>query len=53
MSERVLVVDDREPLRRRIRSLLEQDGLEVCGEAANGREGIEKVTTNNPTYRSP
>ena len=43
MAQKILVVDDREPLRRRIRSLLEQEGLEACGEAANGGEAIEKV----------
>lgn len=43
MSGKILVVDDREPLRRRIRSLLEEHGLEICGEAVNGREAIEKV----------
>ena len=43
MAQKILVVDDREPLRRRIRSLLEQDGFEICGEAADGREAIAKV----------
>jgi two-component system chemotaxis response regulator CheY len=43
MAQKILVVDDREPLRRRICSFLEQEGLKICGEAANGREGIEKV----------
>lgn len=40
---RILIVDDREPLRRRIRSLLEQEGYQICGEAADGRAAIEKV----------
>ena len=39
----ILVVDDSEPLRRRIRSLLEHEGLHLCGEAANGREAVERV----------
>jgi DNA-binding NarL/FixJ family response regulator len=43
MSQKLLVVDDHEPLRRKIRSLLEKEGFEVCGEAVNGREAIEKV----------
>jgi|SRR5579872_96323 len=43
MAQKILVVDDREPLRRRICSLLQQEGFDVCGEAANGREAIEKV----------
>ena len=48
MSRKILVVDDREPMRRRIRSLLEQEGFEMCGEAANGREAIAKVQELTP-----
>jgi DNA-binding NarL/FixJ family response regulator len=43
MPHNILVVDDHEPMRRRIRSLLEAEGLYVCAEAANGREAIEKT----------
>ena len=43
MPHKILVVDDHEPMRRRIRSLLEGEGLVVCAEAANGREAIEKT----------
>ena len=43
MPHNILVVDDHEPIRRRIRSLLESEGLHVCGEATNGREAIEKT----------
>jgi DNA-binding NarL/FixJ family response regulator len=43
MPHNILVVDDHEPMRRRIRSLLESEGLDVCAEAANGREAIEKT----------
>jgi DNA-binding NarL/FixJ family response regulator len=43
MPHKILVVDDHEPMRRRIRSLLEAEGLDVCAEAANGREAIEKT----------
>jgi DNA-binding NarL/FixJ family response regulator len=43
MPRGILVVDDHEPIRRRIRSLLESEGLHVCGEATNGREAIEKT----------
>jgi two-component system invasion response regulator UvrY len=43
MPHKILVVDDHEPMRRRIRSLLEGEGLVVCAEAANGREAIEKA----------
>jgi DNA-binding NarL/FixJ family response regulator len=48
MVQRVLIVDDHEPLRRRIRSALEGDGLDVCGEAANGLEAIQKVKEHVP-----
>jgi len=48
MSRKILVVDDREPMRRRIRSLLEQEGFAICGEAANGREAIAKVQELTP-----
>jgi len=43
MPHSILVADDHEPMRRRIRALLESEGLRVCGEAANGREAIEKT----------
>src|SRR5260370_882590 len=48
MVRKVLIVDDHEPLRRRIRSALEGEGLEVCGEAANGLEAIQKVKEHAP-----
>jgi len=48
MSHKVLVVDDHEGLRQRIRAALERDGIEVCGEAANGQEAIQKVSEHSP-----
>jgi DNA-binding NarL/FixJ family response regulator len=48
MCRKILVVDDREPMRRRIRLLLEKEGFEICGEAANGREAIAKVQELTP-----
>lgn len=48
MPHNILVVDDHEPMRRRIRSLLEAEGLGVCAEAANGREAIEKTKEHMP-----
>lgn len=46
---RVLVVDDHPVVRQGIKSLLEEeDGLEVVGEAVNGREALEKVASLNP-----
>jgi CheY-like chemotaxis protein len=45
---RVLVVDDHEVIRRGIRSLLGRDSLEVCGEAENGKQALEKVRELKP-----
>jgi DNA-binding NarL/FixJ family response regulator len=45
----VLIVDDSGVVRKALREFLErQDGWEVCGEAANGREGIEKAQQLKP-----
>ena len=49
MPKYVLIVDDSAVLRKTLREFLEQqDGWEVCGEAANGREGIEKAQQLKP-----
>src|SRR5581483_8754299 len=46
---RILIVDDHEVVRIGIRSLLEgHEGWEVCGEAADGREAVEKTALNLP-----
>jgi len=46
---RVLLVDDGAAARRIVRVLLEDNtGFEVCGEAENGREGIEKAQELRP-----
>jgi two-component system response regulator NreC len=43
-SARVLIVDDHEIFRKGLRSLLESRAdLQICGEAANGLEAIEKA----------
>jgi DNA-binding NarL/FixJ family response regulator len=42
---RILVADDSEVVRRGLRKLLSQHvGWEVCGEAADGREAVERVS---------
>ena len=45
---RVLVVDDNEPFRRLIRSMLESPSLRVIGEASDGLEAIQKATLLQP-----
>jgi len=46
---KVLIVDDHAVVRHGVRSLLEaQEGIEVTGEAATGREAVEKAKELNP-----
>ena len=46
---RILLVDDHDVVRRGLRSLVEaQAGWEVCGEAATGREAVEKAGRLRP-----
>ena len=46
---RVLLVDDHEVLRSGMRSLLEaSEGYSVCGEAADGRAGVERASELRP-----
>ncbi|MFZ5821671.1 MAG: response regulator [Chloroflexota bacterium] len=45
----VLVVDDHPVVRRGIKSLLaEEEGIEVIGEAVNGKDALEKLQTLKP-----
>jgi DNA-binding NarL/FixJ family response regulator len=49
MPKRILIADDNEDLRRVIRWFLEsQTTCEVCGEAVNGFDVIDKAITLNP-----
>jgi DNA-binding NarL/FixJ family response regulator len=48
MPSRILLADSHEGLRRGIRSILEAAGFEVCGEAANGLEAVEKTKALRP-----
>ena len=45
---RILVVDDHAGFRRRARSLLEEAGLDVVGEAGDGTECLAAVTALRP-----
>ena len=45
----VLIADDHEIVRRGVCSILEsREGLEICGEAANGREAVNKASQLHP-----
>lgn len=49
MSVRILIADDHEVVRRGIRSLLDgMRGIEVCGEARDGREAVEQASKLKP-----
>lgn len=46
---KILIVDDSAVVRRAVRTLFESDAVfEVCGEAENGREAIEKTADLRP-----
>lgn len=46
--KKVLIVDDAAFMRLAIRKILEDNGFEVVGEAANGIEGIQKYKELEP-----
>ena len=48
MANRILVVDDNAVIRRTLRNIIECNGLVVCGEAADGRDAIEKAKEQCP-----
>ena len=48
MPARILLVDDFQRIRSGVRSLLTSESLEICGEAENGREAIERVRELQP-----
>ena len=46
---RVLIVDDQAPFRDASRMVVEMtDGFEVCGEATNGTEALERIAELHP-----
>lgn len=45
---RILVVDDSDAVRDVIRTFLQNSGLEVCGEASDGLDAIEKAKKLRP-----
>jgi CheY-like chemotaxis protein len=48
VRKRILVVDDSADVRRNLCQILIDSGWEVCGEAENGREAIEKASKLRP-----
>lgn len=48
MPSGVLIVDDHKAARTAVRSLLDWHDLEVCGEAENGKQAVEKVKELDP-----
>jgi two-component system, chemotaxis family, chemotaxis protein CheY len=45
---RVLVVDDALFMRRMLSDILKKEGIEVCGEAENGKDAIDKYSQLKP-----
>ncbi len=51
MKLRILIADDHELVRRGLSSLLQsREGWEVCGEASDGREAVEKARLLKPDF---
>ncbi|WP_353892085.1 response regulator [Proteinivorax hydrogeniformans] len=48
MSKTVLIVDDAAFMRMMIKDILTKNGFEVIGEAANGKEAVEKYQELSP-----
>lgn len=48
VSQSILIVDDSPTMRRTLRRLFEASGWNVCGEAENGQQAIEKVEQLKP-----
>ena len=48
MAPTILIVDDHEEFRRTVRALLEADGFEVVGEAADGESAIVEAMRLRP-----
>jgi len=48
MLYRVFIVDDNASVRTGIRKLLETSGFEICGEASDGLDAVERAPEINP-----
>ncbi len=48
MAIRVLIVDDAIFMRKMLADILKKEGYEICGEAENGAQAVEKYKDLNP-----
>jgi CheY-like chemotaxis protein len=48
MPKSILLVDDNAYVRRGIGAVFEANGYSICGEAENGKEGVEKAEQLHP-----
>ena len=48
MTARVLVVDDALFMRKMLGDILKKEGFEICGEAENGKEAVDKYKGLKP-----
>ncbi len=48
MPSRIVIVDDHLAVRTAVRSLLDWHGFQICGEASNGKEAVERVLELKP-----
>jgi YesN/AraC family two-component response regulator len=48
LPAKVLIVDDHKLTRENVREVLRDHSIQVCGEAENGKEAIEKVKKLQP-----
>lgn len=48
MANRILIVDDAAFMRMMLKDILNKNGYDVCGEASNGNEALEKYKELKP-----
>jgi DNA-binding NarL/FixJ family response regulator len=48
LPKSILIVDDSPAIRKSLQLTLEDHGWQVCGEAVNGRDGVEKALQLKP-----
>ena len=46
--KRILIVDDAAFMRMMLKDILTKNGFEICGEASNGKDALEKYKELNP-----